>query len=114
MNAFAEIAVAIFSFLFEVTIYAVRFAIAPLRFLCSSRYRVATHKQWQGHPLRCSAELFGGTLALLLFAGAISWWFYVLTLPAPPPNLLERAELERYILEKLHQHRNRREEDKVD
>ncbi len=110
MSALAEIAVAVFSFLIEITIHIARLAVAPLRFLFSPRYRLATREQWQSHPSRCAAELIGGTLALLLFVGAFSWWLYFFTSPEPTPGARNRdAEFERRVLEKFRDFRNSRQ-----
>lgn len=78
MSAFAELIGEFVQVVIDLTVLVVEVASSPLRFVISPSYRKEIRSRWQGHLVRCSLELFGGSLALLLFVSAIFWWVSVL------------------------------------
>ena len=109
MSGLEEIAVTVVRFFVEVSIYLVQLVVAPLRFVFSRRYRAVVRERWQGHPRRCVGEVFGGTVALLLFVGWLSWVIFLFTRHEAPSRYRSAEELERRLLEKVRDFRKRHE-----
>lgn len=103
MSGLAEVFVAVFSFLIEVTINLVVLAWAPLRYLFSRGYRARQGERWKGRPVRRAFEVLGSSVVMFLFAGMIWWRVTMFFAPEPPPTAMKQMEerLSRKIVEML-------------
>lgn len=107
MSAFGEVIVAVVAWLIEVSIYVTLLAFAPFRFLFSHRYRTTCRQRWHGYPGRRVMDVLGGSIALLLFTGMLSWWVIVFTGPAKTPPKPDAAVIKKHVIEKIQNFRGR-------
>ncbi len=92
MSIFAEIAIAVFCALAQLTLAVAEFSWRPVKFLFAPSYRNDILKSRRTAPGQFWFKMIGGSIALILFASLISAWTYFILSPKPKTHGITELE----------------------
>lgn len=97
MGAVAELAVAIFAIVLEITIHALGFVYLLFRAIFSPKYRKKLHDEWNTSPRKRFFIVLGIMMYSIALFIATYFWFLVLAPNSAEKNALESQQQENTV-----------------